>query len=172
MDIAFYSLHKEDYDACGKSLHDVGLLYLDQPMTGVRFPEFSRTRYPTTRNQAVSAVVRTAVLPNAGLALTRAVTLLPATSEYPNDNVTIRMTYGGDSGGPLFLEGTHTLVGTETRFDPTNQLDSWARLDSDVHDFLVSRVHAHRSPPAVGGADSAEGAVDAEIASNRKRSVR
>lgn len=145
MEAAFYGLNYFDYDSFDQNLHDVALLYLDTPMTGVTYPDFSPARYPIGAAPAVSAVGRQTVNTNAGLVLSKQVTLSQTTAGdgYPNDNKTARVTTGGDSGGPLFLEGTHTLVGTETRFDPTNNLDYWVRLDGSVYDFIANRVASH-----------------------------
>ena len=59
------------------------------------------------------------------------------------DLKTKHVTDGGDSGGPLFIEGTHKLVGTETRFNPTTNKDFWARLDGAVYTWIAGRVTTH-----------------------------
>lgn len=145
MDPAFYGLPYDSYDTHNE-VHDIGLVYMDTAFTGISFPSLSATRYPPTgTTPAVSAVGRASVMESAGLVLSAAVPLSPtnATDGYPFDNKTPRVTGGGDSGGPLFLEGTHTLVGTETRFSPAKNLDYWCRLDGSVYDFIANRVASH-----------------------------
>jgi hypothetical protein len=145
MDPAFYNVTYADYDTHSE-LHDTGLVYLDTPITGVTFPSLTAMRYPPSgTTPAVSAVGRMSVNASAGLVLSAAVPLSPTngTTGYPFDNKTPRVTNGGDSGGPLFLDGTHTLVGTETRFNPTQNIDFWIRLDGSVYDFISNRVASH-----------------------------
>ena len=145
MDPAFYSVTYADYDTHSE-LHDIGLVYVDTPFTGITFPSLTATQYPIgATHPAVSAVGRQSVSASAGLVLSRAVALSADTGAtgYPFDNNTPRVTNGGDSGGPLFLDGTHTLVGTETRFNPTLNIDYWIRLDGTVYDFISNRVASH-----------------------------
>jgi V8-like Glu-specific endopeptidase len=146
-DPAFYTLSVLNYDSTDSALHDIGLIYLDSAMTGVTLPTWSNTQYPIgATHPAVSAVGRASVSAGAGLVLSSAVTLSATTlaDGYPHDNKTSLVTTGGDSGGPLFLDGTHTLVGTETRFDPSaKNLDYWARLDTDVYAFIQWAISLH-----------------------------
>jgi len=168
MDPAFYGLNYFDYDAHSGNLHDLGLLYLDTPMTGTGYPSISSTRYPLAGPPpGVVAVGRQSVSANAALVLSPQVTLSATAvgDGYPNDNKTARITTGGDSGGPLFLAGTHTLVGTETRFDTTNNLDYWARLDGAVYDFITDRVASHGgfANPLVDFSDAVSSALCARV---------
>lgn len=152
MDAASYSLTYQNYDS-HPELHDLGLIYLSTPFTGVGYPALSAQRYPIgATHPNVSAVGRAMASPNAGLVLSPVRTLNTTPSGYTFDNNTLRITTAGDSGGPLFLEGTHTLVGTETRFsglspNPNNDTDYWARLDdsadSKVYTFISNRVASH-----------------------------
>jgi V8-like Glu-specific endopeptidase len=161
MEAAFYAVNYWDYDTHSE-LHDLGLIYLDAPFTGIGYPSLSTTRYPIgATTPAVSAVGRASVSASAGLVLSKQVTLSATTASdgYPFDNKTERVTDGGDSGGPLFLEGTHTLVGTETRFSPSKNLDYWLRLDGSVYDFISNRVASH------GGFADALAAFRAEVSS-------
>jgi hypothetical protein len=149
MDAASYSLTYANYDQ-HPELHDLGLIYLSSPFTGISYPTLTATRYPIgATHPAVSAVGRDSVSPSAGLVLSAQKPLSTTSSGFTFDNNTPRITDGGDSGGPLFLEGTHTLVGTETRFSGggANAIDYWARLDdsadSMVYTFISNRVASH-----------------------------
>jgi hypothetical protein len=74
----------------------------------------------------------------------------------------------GDSGGPIMLAGTHTIVAivdvdtTEENVAETTPIDLFARIDL-VHDAIESAI-ASRSPPssssAKGGCSLATGDVD------------
>ncbi len=136
---------RSNYDS-HPELHDLGLLYLDSPFTGVVYPQLSTTRYPIgTSHPLVSAVGRAFTGETAGLVLSQPVALSGSVGSFLNDNTTPVVTDGGDSGGPLFLEGTHTLVGTETRFSGqgASDIDYWARLDSAVYAWIAARVGTH-----------------------------
>ena len=141
-DPIFLSLSVDSYDSNDASFHDLAFIYLDTAITGFTTPTFSSTLYPN--GKAVSAVGRSAVDPNAHLVLSAKVSLLGInTNAYPNDNRTTRVSDGGDSGGPLFLDGTHTLVGTETRFDPGANLDYWLNFSSTVVSVIQRMVSQH-----------------------------
>jgi V8-like Glu-specific endopeptidase len=147
MDAAFRNVSYWDYEI-HTELHDLGVVYLDTPFPGVKYPALSATQYPSSTATApvnVSAVGRKYVGVSAGLVLSSKVTLsrTVAADGYLFDYKTSRVTDGGDSGGPLFIEGTHKLVGTETRFDPSKNRDYWARLDGTVSTWLNGRITTH-----------------------------
>ena len=123
------------------AMRDIGLIYLTTPFKGVIYPTLTNTQYTSG---TVSAVGRAMVQHDAGLVLSAAVTLSGPAAGYAFDNKTTRITDGGDSGGGLFLEGTHTIVGTESNFDEVapNQ-DYWMRLDGGVYTFIQSGITAH-----------------------------
>ena len=134
---------RSNYDS-HPELHDLGLLYLDAPITGAVYPDLSATQYGSTHPQ-VSAVGRSSAAEASGLVLSLAVPLSLSSDAYTHDNVTPVITTGGDSGGPLFLDGTHTLVGTEDRFSGQSpgDIDYWARLDTNVYTWIAARVASH-----------------------------
>jgi V8-like Glu-specific endopeptidase len=146
MEAAFRNVNYWDYEA-HTELHDLGVVYLDTAFPGVKYPSLTATQYPSSTTAApvyVSAIGRKYVGVAAGLALSAKVTLSRTTASdgYVFDYKTKRVTDGGDSGGPLFIEGTHKLVGTEALFDPSKGLDFWARLDGTVNTWITGRVAA------------------------------
>lgn len=147
MDAAFYNVNYWDYETHNE-LHDLGLIYLSTAFTGVKYPAVTSTYFPsstTTVPQYVSAVGRKSVSATAGLVLSSRQKLYRtvASDGYTLTYRTTRVTDGGDSGGPLFLEGTHRLVGTEALFDPGLNRDYWARLDGAVYTWMSSKVATH-----------------------------
>jgi hypothetical protein len=142
-DAGFWNLTRNNYEG-HPEMHDVGLVYLadDQPLvTGVTLPIVSSA--PATAGSYVSAVGRQTSSATAGLVLSAKTTLAYPTAREgrPNNYRTVRLTGGGDSGGPLFIEGTHRLVGTEALF--ASKKDYWTRLDGDVYAWIDSKVRAH-----------------------------
>lgn len=147
MDAAFYGVNYWDYETHNE-LHDLGLIYLPTAFTGVKYPHLQSAKYTASTSTApvyVSAVGRKYVSSTAGLVLSSKVKLsyTTATDGYTLDYKTPRLTDGGDSGGPLFLEGTHNLVGTEALFNPSRNLDFWARLDGAVYTWISGKVASH-----------------------------
>jgi V8-like Glu-specific endopeptidase len=147
MDAAFRAVNYWDYET-HTELHDLGVVYLDAAFPGVKYPSLSATQYPSSTAAApvrVSAIGRQYVGVSAGLVRSARVTLsrTNASDGYLFTYKTARVTDGGDSGGPLFIEGTHKLVGTEALFDPSKGLDFWARLDGPVNTWITARVTTH-----------------------------
>lgn len=140
MDTGFYTLPYASYDS-SSMYHDVGLIYLDAPFTGVTYPDLTNTAYPLMAGTLVAAIGRDAVNVNANLTMSGAVTLTGPTVPYLFDNQTTDITDGGDSGGPLYLEGTHTLIGSEARVGPGT--DWWVRHSGAVYTFIANRVASH-----------------------------
>lgn len=147
MDAAFFNVNYWDYETHSE-LHDLGVIYLDVAITGVKFPALSPNEVPsstTTVPQWTSAVGRKYVGESAGLVLSSRQKLyrtVPADG-YTLCYRTVRLTDGGDSGGPLFIDGTHQLVGTEALFDPSRNRDYWARLDGAVNTWIAGVVATH-----------------------------
>ena len=149
MDAGFATLTRFNYDS-QDLYHDLAFIDLATPFTGVGYPDISALRYPNVpAHPNVSALGRDTATRTANLTLSPVTTLSGPDSFYHFDNTSLRLTTGGDSGGPLFLEGTHTLIGTETRFSgfSAGSIDYWLRLDDDpdnkVYSAIVSYVNAH-----------------------------
>ncbi|MFO0666554.1 MAG: hypothetical protein U0174_21545 [Polyangiaceae bacterium] len=141
MDQGFRGLTRFNYDS-HPEFHDIGVLFPDVRFTGITFPTITGTA--PAQGTSVSAVGRKTVNVTAPLVLSAAVSLGYVTDgSYPFDFITSRVTDGGDSGGPLFVNGTHTLIATETRFNPTTAKDYWVRLDGAVYTWLNDVVNSH-----------------------------
>lgn len=145
MDAAFRNVTREDYAA--RELRDVGLLYLDTPFENVKVATLSPATYALEKTAPpvfVSSVGRSTEGVQAGPALTQPTMLdLPQTSRARIDYVTQRITASGESGGPLFLEGTHKLVGVHAHSGTGTKTDAWARLDGDVYTWMTQKVASH-----------------------------
>lgn len=152
MNPAFYGFSYCCYDSQDPGVEDIGAIYLNTAVTGVKYPFIATTEYPQSTSLAssqVSAVGRKSVSSTATLVLsTRQWVFDPdPASGYTTDYWTTRITDGGDSGGPLFIDGTHNLVGTETRFDPGSAWrDYWARLDGSTSTWVNSVIASHGGP--------------------------
>lgn len=67
----------------------------------------------------------------------------PATArariEYETDHVGA----AGESGGPLFVEGSHELVAVSAHGDTNGKTDSWTRLDGEIYTWITEKVASH-----------------------------
>jgi V8-like Glu-specific endopeptidase len=145
IDPAFASVTRSNFNT-RNDLRDLGLLYLDVPFENVPVAILSPTRFAANTGAnpvRVSAVGRSAPVANAGLALSVDTPLLWPTAGdfYMREYSTLRITTPGDSGGPLFVEGTHKLVGTERVYDATR--DYWAEIYGATFDAVQAKIAAH-----------------------------
>ena len=142
LDPGFKSLTRDNFDT-QDTYRDIGLLYPDTGFNGIAFPKLSMTSYAS--GQSVSAVGRASVSATAGLVLSAAKTLtLPdanSLTSYKMEYSTSKITTDGDSGGPLFIDGTHSLVGTERVYDDTQ--DYWTELFGTTYSDLLAKIAAH-----------------------------
>jgi V8-like Glu-specific endopeptidase len=144
MDAAFRNVSQSDY--AQRELRDVGLLYVDVPFANVRLPTVAPGSLATDKSSPpifVSAVGRSVAAADAlGVSIP---TMLNAPDsaradiEYETDAVSAP----GESGGPLFLEGTHRVVAVHAHADATTKKDAWSRLDGDVYTWLTQKVTSH-----------------------------
>lgn len=139
MEAAFYALTYANYTST-TTLHDLAVLYLDVPFTGITPPTLSSASTPA--GTTVRALGRQAVAASTNIVASAAIPLQYTTAAdgFVLDYKTTRVTDGGDSGGPLFVNGTHNLVGTETRFDPGKNLDYWSRIEGAVYTWVQGRI--------------------------------
>jgi secreted trypsin-like serine protease len=147
MDAAFRNMSPKDY--AEHDLRDVGVLYLAVPFANVKMPSIAPRSFAVAKSDAptyVSAVGRSHAAGDSGprLALSVAAMLdAPASSLGAIDYETTRLTAGGESGGPLFLEGSHQLVAVHAHADESGKTDAWTRLDGDVYTWITQKVASH-----------------------------
>ncbi|HEY5960383.1 MAG TPA: trypsin-like serine protease, partial [Polyangiaceae bacterium] len=106
---AVYDWHEQGATTVNPAHHDIGLVFLSQPIQLSRFPTLS-TRSAVTNATAtcVGRVLNGTVQSGAYKANT---TLLPADSiGYPYDYRSSVVIQPGDSGGPVFLSNTHEIT--------------------------------------------------------------
>ena len=122
---------------------DIGFLFPDAGagFNGIAFPTLSRTAAAV--GKSVSAVGRKTSSATAPLVLSSATPLLTADTGYANDYRTTRLTDGGDSGGGLFLDGTHMLLGAERVFDEAAVMDYWVEYAGTTYDTILAKIAAN-----------------------------
>lgn len=128
------------------SAHDIGLLYLPTPLAIDTFPTLRRS-WPTTVADTV-VVGRKLEAPGADLVVTRELVAEKSPNEWSNTWKLPFVTFGGDSGGGLFIKGTQELLGIETLFfdsGPTTG-DYYTRIEGAVYDWVATKLAAHGHP--------------------------
>lgn len=141
MDAAFKNATRENY--VNKALRDVALVYLDEPFENATKAIVGATGYPTDAASPPTFVSAVGRVPEASdvLALSGA-SLLATGSNASIAYGTKRLTTAGQSGGPLFVEGTHKLVAVHAGTDALGN-DAWTRLDGDVYTWMTQKVSSH-----------------------------
>ncbi|HLK41018.1 MAG TPA: trypsin-like serine protease [Polyangiaceae bacterium] len=156
-----YDWHENGATTVNPNHHDLGLVYLDQTVALAAYPTLAST--PAASGAQVIDVGRidNGVLTNA---FYRApVTVTPAASAgYPFDYSASDVIEHGDSGGPVFLPSTHTIVAVNSGANTT--IEVLARVDL-LAAWIAARVAANsgsdagHAPDAAGAADSSADAA-------------
>ncbi|MBS2018156.1 MAG: trypsin-like serine protease [Deltaproteobacteria bacterium] len=142
MDAAFKNATRENY--ADKPLRDVALVYLDRPFEGAAQAVVSATGFPTDSASPPTFVAAVGRAPSSGgdpLVLSGP-SVLATAPRASLEYATKRLTTIGQSGGPLFVEGTHRLVAVHAGVDASGN-DTWARLDGDVYTWMTQKVSSH-----------------------------
>lgn len=144
MDAAFKNLGPYDYE--GRGLRDVGAVFLDASFTDVNYATLAPEAFnagTTAPPVWVSSVGRAIGGTSGALALSLTSTLSEPAKDAQVNYTTTRLAADGESGGPLFLEGTHELVAVYAGVDADAKVDTWARLDGDVYTWITQKVVSH-----------------------------
>jgi hypothetical protein len=122
------------------------VVYLDVGFTNVKMPTLAPRGFAVAKSAPptfVSAIGRSHE-GAASLALSAPAMLdAPATPLVDIDYLTSRVTARGESGGPLFVEGSHQLVAVHAHADASGKTDAWSRLDGDVYTWITQKVSSH-----------------------------
>jgi hypothetical protein len=128
--------------------HDIGLVFLDDPIILPRYPLIASTPLPNG-----STVFNVGRILNGAMTDSlfgrSSVVSDAAPLGGPLDYSSSLVIQPGDSGGPDFAFGTHTIVSVNSGAQATNDLQFLARVDL-VHDFIQQEIALHGG----GGAES------------------
>jgi hypothetical protein len=132
--------------------HDIGLVFLDQAITLKSYPTLAKTAVANGAKVTNVGRINNGTLTNALYAADTGVSA-GASVGYPYDYVATDVIQPGDSGGPDFASGTHTIVAVNSGAGGGTEV--LARVDL-VYDWIQQQIAAH------GGAAIADaGAPDA-----------
>jgi hypothetical protein len=150
-------------DGSGKTdptMHDVGLVYLDRPITLPRYPALAQGPVADGSNIVNIGRVDESGLSSSALFVSKPLPVKKAASAgYPYDYVGAQAIAPGDSGGPVVVPGTtpHLLVAVNSGVGGGNEV--LARTDL-VARWIGERIAAH------GGAGAEPPAARAPIPSS------
>jgi V8-like Glu-specific endopeptidase len=153
-DAAVYDWKEEGVELVNPKHHDVALVFLDDAVNLASYPVLSDAKVPDgTEVVNVGRVQNGAVLSSeyqAGATISAADRI-----GYPYDYTSAQVIEPGDSGGPVFLKGSHTLVAVNS--GAGSEIQVLARVDL-VYDWIEEQVAAHGGAPKSGKGDGSSGA--------------
>lgn len=126
-----------------KTQHDIGLVFLDTAVTLASYPTIANTKLADNATVVNVGRVKDGALTSTLWAAESVVTNGTSTG-FPYDYVSSLVVQAGDSGGPDFAKGTHTVVAVNSGAGST--VEVLARTDL-VYDWIQSQIKAHADAP-------------------------
>jgi MYXO-CTERM domain-containing protein len=154
-------------DTVDPSMHDIGLIFLDSPITLSSYPTIASS--PLSDGSSVVNIgrIRNGQLSTTGLYVTGSVTVHNGQQYgYPYDYEAVDWIESGDSGGPDEQVGTHTIVavnsggGSDEVLARTDLLYNW--IQSQIQSPTGSSTSTTSSTGTGGGQDCNTCAQNAE----------
>lgn len=125
--------------SCGTACLDLALLFLPEPVVVPRYAELAATGVEDGARAVTVGRVRNGMpLPHDTL-LSAPFAVRAAGAEYHADGALLEH---GDSGGPLFREGTHTLLGVNAWKTSAPPLNGFQRFEAEVP-TIRAQIEAH-----------------------------
>jgi hypothetical protein len=138
--------------------HDIGLIYLQTPITLAQYPKLAQTPLKAGSSLVNIGRIRDGVLSNTQLYVSPEVQIdLGDPYGYPYDYVADNVLEQGDSGGPdvVATGGVHTIVAVNSG---NGSMEVLARVDL-LYDWIKSKIDSHGGPGGTssGGTDAGTG---------------
>jgi V8-like Glu-specific endopeptidase len=151
-----FDWHENGAETVDPTHHDLGLVFLDEAVTLAQYPTLASSEaLDGTPALDVGRVLNGTVSSGAYQAAT---TLTDATRQgYPFDYYSNAVIQSGDSGGPVFLAGSHVIAAVNSGADSSTQV--LARVDL-VAQWISAQIAAHG-----GSVPNAAAAGDAQSSS-------
>jgi V8-like Glu-specific endopeptidase len=134
-----------DWEVSGEyvdpNYHDIGLVFLDRPIWLKSYPKI--TDVPVGRRQRIVNVgrIQDGRLSNSALFVSKPMHVSDGNaSGFPHAYAASEVIQSGDSGGPDFLENTHTIVAVNSGAGSGTEV--LARVDL-LHHWIMAQVDAH-----------------------------
>jgi hypothetical protein len=138
-----------DSDSVDPDAHDVALVVLDTPITLASYPTLATSALADGATVVNVGRINDGQLSSTALYRSKPLAVTSAASSgYPYDYMASEIIEHGDSGGPVFLRGTHTVVAVNS--GGGGGVEILARVDL-VHDWLLQQLASHGSSGSGGG---------------------
>jgi len=152
---AVYDWHENGAQTVNPAHHDLGLVFLNEPVNLAVFPTLSTSKVADGSAALNVGRVLNGVVQSGAY---QAATTLKAADPvgYPFDYYSTTVIQPGDSGGPVFLKGGHTIAAVNSGAGSGTQV--LARVDV-LSAWLTSQIAAHSTSSAsgAGGAGGTSG---------------
>jgi V8-like Glu-specific endopeptidase len=159
---AVYDWNEKGAQTVNPAHHDIGLVFLSEPVTLASYPTLAGAKVVDGTAALNVGRVLNGVVQSAAY---QAATTLNAADKvgYPYDYYSTTVIQPGDSGGPVFLKGSHTIAAVNSGAGGTTQV--LARTDL-LLDWIKTQIAAHggTSPAAGGGSAGASSTATAGAA--------
>jgi hypothetical protein len=129
-------------DTVAPKQHDVGLIFLDEPLLISVYPTISKSPVPSSTKVVTMGRIRDGVLSHRTIFQSRPATVRPDPSLPFAYSASSPMLEHGDSGGPLMIasDAPNTIVGVNSAVSTTTAY--FARIDL-VASWIDEQVNAH-----------------------------
>jgi hypothetical protein len=121
------------------TMHDLGLIFLDAPINLPSYPQVAATPVPDGSHVLNVGRIEDGELSNTDLFAGPPTVVRAAGERFPYDYIAERVIQSGDSGGPGFAAGTHTIVAVSSGAGGGHQV--LARVD-----LLAPWIHDQLGP--------------------------
>jgi len=165
-DAVTYDWHEQGAEQVNPAHHDIGLIFLCDPIKLASYPTISKTMAASGAKAINVGRVQNGVVKSGDYQANT--TLSPGIAVgYPFDYYSSAVIQPGDSGGPVFLAGTHTIAGVNSGSGGGKQV--LARTDL-LASWISEQIAAHTDAIATGaggagGSSNAAGSAGAGNAS-------
>jgi hypothetical protein len=129
--------------------HDVALVILDTPITLASYPTIATAPVASGSNVVNVGRINNGQLSSTALYRSKPLPVTPASSVgYPFDYKADEVIEHGDSGGPVFVPGTHKLIAVNSGGGSGTEI--LARVDL-IHDWIIKTIANHAGGSGSGG---------------------
>jgi hypothetical protein len=118
---------ESDEEVVDPTMHDVGLIFLDSAINLPTYPKVAAEPLPDGSHVLNVGRIEDGELSNTDLFAGPPTPVRAAGDRFPYDYIADRVIQSGDSGGPGFAAGTHTIVAVSSGAGGTHQV--LARVD-------------------------------------------
>lgn len=138
--------------------HDVALVLLDTPINIAAYPTVATAGIADGTKIVNVGRINNGQLSNTALYMSKPLAVSSASSVgYPFDYKANEIIEHGDSGGPVFLPGTHKLVAVNSGGGGGTEI--LARVDL-LHDWIAQQVASHGGSGSGSGSGGGQGGSD------------